>query len=94
MIGRCAPGALWPRRSGRHKMYWIAGGLFVFGAACGAVIGLLLFIGILIGVAVLTMIATMAHGIGVGLLNAFLAVVVLQIGYAAGFILRAAIQRF
>jgi hypothetical protein len=75
-------------------MYWIVGGLFVFGAACGAVIGPMPFIGILIGMAVVTLIATMAHGIGIGLLDALLAVVVLQIGYAAGFILRAAIQKF
>jgi hypothetical protein len=71
-------------------MLWVSVGLFCLGVACGAVIRLMIFIGVLLGAAAITVAVTVGHGIGAALLTAVLTVVVLQVGYAAGLILRAA----
>ena len=70
-------------------MYWLAAGLFVLGALCGAVIRLMMFVFVLLGAAIIAAGATAAQGFVPALLSAILAVVLLQIGYGVGFILRA-----
>jgi hypothetical protein len=65
-------------------------GLFVLGAACGATIRLMVFIGVLLGSAV---IAAAAAGVAAGASQAgwaaLVTIITLQIGYVAGFALRA-----
>jgi hypothetical protein len=74
-------------------MYWMIAGLLILGAACGAILRLLIFVGVLLGAAVIAIVAGVAHGgIGAALLHALIAVVALQVGYAAGVVLRAAIR--
>jgi hypothetical protein len=75
-------------------MFWISVGLFCLGVVCGATLRLMIFIGVLLGAAAIAVVATAAHGVGGALLTMLLTVVVLQIGYAAGFILRAASRSF
>jgi len=70
-------------------MYWVAAGLFVLGALCGATIRLMMFVVVLLGAAVIAAGAAVAQGFVSALLSAILAVVVLQVGYGVGFILRA-----
>jgi hypothetical protein len=68
-------------------------GLFVLGAACGAAIRLMLFIGVLIGGAI---IAAAATGLTQGATHAgwaaLVTIVTLQVGYVAGFALRAGLR--
>lgn len=71
-------------------MYWLVAGLILIGAVCGATIRLMVFIGVLLCAAVIAV--SVAHGWGAAMLDAVIAVVTLQIGYAAGFVLRAAIR--
>jgi membrane protein implicated in regulation of membrane protease activity len=72
---------------------WMIAGLLVLGAACGALLRLLMFIGVLLGAAVIAFAISMGYvGVGAALLNAFVAVIVLQAGYALGVVLRAAIR--
>jgi hypothetical protein len=73
-------------------MYWLIAGLFVLGAACGATVRLLFFIAILLGAAAIVVISTLAQGGSGTLLNAVVAVITLQVGYAAGIALRAAVR--
>jgi hypothetical protein len=73
-------------------MYWLVAGLFVLGAVCGATIRLMVFIVVLLGAASIAIVVGMAHGLGEGALHALIAVICLQLGYAAGFVLRAAIR--
>jgi hypothetical protein len=77
--------------AGKHKMYWMIAGLLVLGAACGALLRLMIFVGVLLGAAVIAIAVSMGQGgIGAALLHALIAVVALQVGYAAGVVLRAA----
>lgn len=71
-------------------MYWLALGLVFIGAVCGATVRLMVFVGVLVCAAVAAL--SIAPGWGAAALNAVIAVVALQIGYAAGFVLRAAIR--
>jgi hypothetical protein len=74
-------------------MYWMIAGLLILGAACGAVLRLMMFGGVLLGAAVIAIAGSVAHdGVGAALLHALIAVVVLQVGYAVGVVLRAAIR--
>jgi hypothetical protein len=74
-------------------MYWMIAGLLVLGAACGALLRLMIFVGVLLGAAVIAIVASVGQGsIGVALLHALIAVVALQVGYAAGVVLRATIR--
>ena len=74
-------------------MFWMIAGLLILGAACGAILRLMMFVGVLLGAAVIAIAVTMAQGsVGAALLNALIAAVVLQVGYAAGVVLRAAIR--
>src|SRR5215471_9663756 len=79
-------------QSGRLRMYWLVAGLLALGAACGATIRLMIFIGVLVGAALVAFIGTGSQGAGAALLNALIAIVTLQVGYAAGLVLRAAIR--
>lgn len=71
-------------------MLWIAVGLFVLGVACGALIRLFAFAGVLICGAVIAGVAMAGQGLGAAVLGVLVTIVALQVGYAAGFVLRAA----
>jgi hypothetical protein len=73
-------------------MYWLVAGLFVLGAVCGATIRLMVFVGVLLGGTAIAVAASVTHGLGEAVLNAVIAAISLQVGYAAGFVLRAAIR--
>jgi hypothetical protein len=73
-------------------MVWLGAGLLALGAACGATVRLLIFIVVLLGAAAIVGVSTLAQGVSGAALNAVLAVVILQIGYAGGIVLRAAIR--
>jgi hypothetical protein len=73
-------------------MYWIGAGLFVIGALCGTFMRLAFF-GIVLAVAfIVAIVSAPVQGIFAHLLSAVLAVVALQVGYAAGIMLRAAMR--
>ena len=71
-------------------MYWIGVGLFALGTVCGMFVRFPFFVLVLLGAIVIA--ALPVHGMVSILLNALIAVVVLQVGYAAGVILRAALR--
>jgi hypothetical protein len=73
-------------------MYWVVAGLFVLGIACGATLRLMAFVVVLIGAAIIAAVAGVLQGAAAAALNTLFAVVTLQVGYAAGFVLRAAIR--
>jgi hypothetical protein len=73
-------------------MYWLVAGLFVVGAICGATVRLMAFVVVLLGAAAVAVAACAAQGWGLAVLNAVIAVVTLQLGYAGGFVLRAALR--
>jgi hypothetical protein len=73
-------------------MVWFAAGLFILGAVCGAAIRLMVFLVVLFGAAVIAIAATWSQGFGMTVLHVVVAVVSLQVGYAAGLILRTRIQ--
>lgn len=73
-------------------MYWLATGLFIIGAACGATIRLMMFVVVLFGAALIAIAVGISYGVGAAVLNAVIAVVALQVGYAAGFVLRAVLR--
>lgn len=73
-------------------MYWLMACLLVVGAVCGATVRLMAFIVVLAGAATVAVVASFAHGWGSAVLNAVIAVIALQIGYAGGFVLRAALR--
>jgi hypothetical protein len=72
-------------------MYWLMAGLLVVGAVCGATVRLMAFVVVLLGAAAVAVVAS-AQGWGAAVLNAVIAVVTLQVGYAGGFVLRAALR--
>jgi hypothetical protein len=72
-------------------MYWIAAGLFGVGAACGAAVRLVAFLMILAGAAVIAGVSAWLRGdggSGAVILYTGLSVVMLQVGYVAGVVLR------
>jgi membrane protein implicated in regulation of membrane protease activity len=73
-------------------MHWLVAGLLLLGMACGAKIRLMLFVAVLAGAAVIALAAGAAEGVGAALLDAVIAVVTLQIGYAVGLALRAVVR--
>ncbi len=73
-------------------MYWIGAGLFAMGALCGTFMRLAFFGFVLLGAFVVAIVSAPVQGIFGKLLSAVLAVVALQIGYAAGILLRAALR--
>jgi hypothetical protein len=73
-------------------MYWVIACLVALGATCGVVTRLMIFVGVLCGAAVIVFALSVAYGgIGAALLNALVALIALQVGYAIGIVLRAAI---
>jgi hypothetical protein len=78
--------------AGNCYMYWVIACLIVLGAACGAVMRLMIFVGVLFAAAVIVVAVSVAYGgVGAALLSALVAVVTLQVGYVVGIVLRAAI---
>jgi hypothetical protein len=75
-------------------MLWISAGLFCIGIACGATLRLPIFIGVLLGAIAIAALVASAHGLAETLLTVLLTLVVLQLGYGAGFVLRAAGRSF
>ncbi len=72
-------------------MFWLIAGLLVLGVVCGTVIRLMLFVGVLIGAAAVAIAVSAPEGLGGALINALIAIVLLQVGYGIGVVLRAAI---
>lgn len=70
-------------------MSGIIAGLLLLGAICGAFIRIVLFIIILVGAALVAALSTVLHGDENPIVMAVLAVVLMQVGYAAGIALRA-----
>jgi hypothetical protein len=75
-------------------MYWLIAGLLVLGAACGAMVRLVIFIGVLVVAAVIVIVGSISHGLGAAAINALIVLVSLQVGYAGGFVCRAAIRAY
>jgi hypothetical protein len=73
-------------------MYWIGAGLFALGTVCGTLVRFPFFVLVLLGAMVIAVLSVPAQGTASTLLNALIAVVVLQVGYGAGIILRAALR--
>ena len=73
-------------------MYWLMAGLLVVGAVCGATVRLMAFVVVLLGAAAVAVVASFAQGLGGAVMNAVIAVIALQVGYAGGFVLRAALR--
>jgi|SRR5579864_5084 hypothetical protein len=73
-------------------MFWFIAGLFVLGAVCGAVIRMMVFVIVLLCAAMIAIATTLGQGVGAILLAALVTVVALQIGYAAGLILRSGVR--
>jgi hypothetical protein len=71
-------------------MYGIVAGLVIVGTTCGTFIRMPLFIGILVVAVILAAASTVAEGASGRGINAVIAIATLQIGYAAGLVLRAA----
>jgi hypothetical protein len=73
-------------------MVWFIAGLFVLGAVCGAAIRMMVFVIVLLGGVAIAIAASLGHGIGPVLLNALITVVMLQIGYAVGLMVRTRVR--
>ena len=73
-------------------MYWIGAGLVAMGTLCGTFMRLALFGFVLLGAFIVAIVSAPMQGIFAKLLSAVLAVAVLQVGYTAGIILRAAMR--
>jgi len=69
-------------------MHWIEAGLLVLGVLCGTLLRLPLFVLMVLGAVVIALLSP-ASGVFAALLNAVIAGVVLQVGYAVGIVLRA-----
>lgn len=70
-------------------MYGIAVGLVLLGALCGAMIRLMPFVIVLVVAAIIVVVSTWSQSAADILLNVVLALVALQVGYAAGLMVRA-----
>ena len=75
-------------------MYWIGVGLFALGTLCGTFVRFPFFVLVLLGAMVIAVVSVPAQGTASTLLNALVAVVVLQVGYAVGIILRAVLRSY
>ena len=79
----------------RQMQGLLIAGLFVLGAACGAAIRLMVFIGVLIGGGIIAAaVAGLTQGAPQAGWAALVTIIALQIGYAAGFVLRAGLHLF
>jgi hypothetical protein len=75
-------------------MYWIGLALFALAALCGTFVRFPLFVLVLLGALVVVVVSVPADGTLSTLLDVLITMVVLQVGYAAGVILRAALRSF
>jgi len=75
-------------------MYWIAVGLFALGTICGTLVRFPFFVLVMLGATIIAAVSLPAEGVMNSLVNALIAVVVLQVGYAAGIVLRATLRSF
>lgn len=73
-------------------MYWMIAALLIVGVLAGATIRLPMFVVVLLVAAVVAVLSLLPQGIGPAVLHAVVAVVVLQIGYGCGILLRSAIR--
>ena len=73
-------------------MFWFTAGLFLLGAVCGAAIRMMVFAIVLLCAAVIAIATSLGQGLGTILLDALVTIVALQIGYAAGLILRSGVR--
>jgi hypothetical protein len=71
------------------EMFYLLAGLIGVGALCGAILRFMIFAFVLLGAAVIAVAAK--HDLGDGLLLAIVTVSALQVGYAAGMVIRAKI---
>ena len=75
-------------------MYWIGLGLFALGTLCGTFLRFPFFAMVLFGAIVVAIASVWTQGAANALLDALISAVVLQVGYAAGIGLRAALRSF
>jgi hypothetical protein len=75
-------------------MYWIGVGLFAFAALCGTFVRFPLFVLVLLGALVVVLMSVAADDTLNTLLDVLITIVVLQVGYAAGIILRAVLRSY
>lgn len=73
-------------------MYLIVAALVLLGAVCGATIRLLPFVLVLVAAAMIAVVSAAMHSGGSAWLDAVIAVVALQVGYALGIVCRAMFQ--
>lgn len=94
-VGRLHAGVLFRigRNAGKPRMFWFVAGLFVLGAVCGAAIRMMVFVIVLLCAATIAIASSLGQGLGAILLDALITIVALQIGYAAGLILRSGVRR-
>ena len=72
------------------SMNWLlAAMLLVFGGVCGAIVRLTVMAVVMLAASVVALVARWGHGAWSALLEAVIVVLLLQIGYAAGVVLRA-----
>jgi len=65
-------------------MLWVAAGLLILGVACGAAFRVLFLIAVLLVTTTVVVVSDIAQGNSGVFLDAVIAIVVLQIGYALG----------
>ena len=73
-------------------MNWIGVGLLAFGTLCGTFVRFPLFVLILLGALVVVLMSVATDDTLNTLLDALITIVVLQVGYAVGLILRAVLR--
>jgi hypothetical protein len=71
------------------EMFYLLAGLIGVGALCGAILRFMIFAFVLLGAVVIAVAAR--HDFGDGFLVAIVTVIALQVGYAAGIVIRAKI---
>lgn len=75
-----------PKESG---MLWVAAGFLILGAACGAAFRVLFLIAILLVAAAVVVVSDILRGSPNAIIDAVIAIIVLQVGYALGIGVRA-----
>jgi hypothetical protein len=78
----------------RRVWLWLVISLFVLGGACGTALRLSVFIVALIGAGIIRAAAGLRLSAGTALTYAIMTVITLQVGYAAGLLVRAAIRSY
>lgn len=86
--------ALVEMRVGARKeggMLWVAAGFLILGAACGVAFRVLFLIAVLLAAATIVVVSDVLRGSPDGVIDAVIAVIALQVGYALGIGVRALI---